>query len=70
MLPACVSRRQRATIMSVQFLLFVIAILLFAIFWELCKINSRLKKGLPAQAGTTETLKSSVRGEANGKATA
>ena len=30
--------------MNVQFLLFVIAILLFAIFWELCKINSRLKK--------------------------
>jgi len=34
--------------MNVQFLLFVIAILLFAIFWELCKINSRLKKAIPA----------------------
>jgi hypothetical protein len=30
--------------MSVQLLLFVIAILLVAIFWELSKINSRLKK--------------------------
>jgi len=36
--------------MSVQFLLFVIAILLFAIFWELCKINSKLKKTLPTPA--------------------
>jgi hypothetical protein len=33
--------------MNVPFLLFVIAILLFAIFWELCKINSRLKKAFP-----------------------
>jgi hypothetical protein len=33
--------------MSVQFLLFVIAVLLFAIFWELCKINSQIKKRLP-----------------------
>jgi hypothetical protein len=32
--------------MSVQFLLFVIAILLLLIFWELSKINSRLKKTL------------------------
>ena len=30
--------------MVVQFLLFVIAILLLAIFWELTKINSKLKK--------------------------
>ena len=36
--------------MNVQFLLFVIAILLFAIFWELCKINSRLKKAFPPAA--------------------
>jgi len=36
--------------MSVQFLLFVIAVLLFAIFWELCKINSRLKKTFPTPA--------------------
>lgn len=33
--------------MNVSFLLFVIAVLLFAIFWELCKINSRLKKVFP-----------------------
>ena len=32
--------------MFIQFLLFVIAVLLFAIFWELTKINSRLKKAL------------------------
>ena len=32
--------------MNVQFLLFVIAILLVLIFWELSKINSRLKKTL------------------------
>jgi hypothetical protein len=31
-----------------QFLLFVIAVLLFAVFWELCKINSQLKKRLPS----------------------
>jgi hypothetical protein len=32
--------------MNVQFLLFVIAILLVLIFWELSKINGRLKKTL------------------------
>ena len=32
--------------MNIQFLLFVIAILLVLIFWELSKINSRLKKTL------------------------
>jgi len=32
--------------MIVQFLLFVIAILLILIFWELSKINSRLRKAL------------------------
>ncbi len=32
--------------MNVQFLLFVIAILLILIFWELSKINSRFKKAL------------------------
>jgi hypothetical protein len=32
--------------MIVQFLLFVIAILLVLIFWELSKINARLKKTL------------------------
>ena len=35
------------TIMS-QFLLFVIAVLLFAVFWELCKINGQLKRRLPS----------------------
>ena len=34
--------------MSVQFLLFVIAVLLFAVFWELCKIKTLLKGTLPA----------------------
>ena len=32
--------------MNVQFLLFVIAILLVLVFWELSKINSHLKKTL------------------------
>ena len=32
--------------MTIQFLLFVIAILLVLIFWELSKINGRLKKSL------------------------
>jgi hypothetical protein len=32
--------------MASQFLLFVIAILLILIFWELTKINSRLRKAL------------------------
>jgi len=35
------------TIMS-QFLLFVITVLLFAVFWELCKINDQLKRRLPS----------------------
>ena len=29
--------------MTAQFLLFVVAVLLFSIFWELTKINHRLK---------------------------
>jgi hypothetical protein len=49
--------------MNVPFLLFVMAILLIAIFWELCKINSRLKKLIPAPLKTSETLKFNVRGE-------
>ncbi len=32
--------------MYVHFVLYVIAIVLVAIFWELTKINSRLKKAL------------------------
>lgn len=51
--------------MNVPFLLFVIAVLLVAIFWELCKINSRLKKAFPLPAKTAEGLKLSMRGEAN-----
>jgi len=35
--------------MFIQFLLFVITVLLFAIFWELTKINSRLKKAFPVE---------------------
>jgi high-affinity Fe2+/Pb2+ permease len=35
--------------MNVQFLLFVIAILLVLIFWELSKIHARLKKALRAE---------------------
>jgi hypothetical protein len=34
--------------MGVQFLLLVIAVLLFAVFWELCKIKSQLKRILNA----------------------
>ena len=34
--------------MAVQFLLFVMTILLLLIFWELTKINSRLKKAFPS----------------------
>jgi hypothetical protein len=33
--------------MAVQFLLFMMAVLLLMIFWELTKINSRLKKVFP-----------------------
>ena len=35
---------------SVQLLLFVIVVLLFVTFWELCKINSHLKKTLSISA--------------------
>ena len=40
--------------MSVLFWLFVIAILLFAVFWELCKINSHLKGTLPTPPRMSE----------------
>ncbi len=33
--------------MLIQFLLFVIAVLLLSIFWELTKINASLKRALP-----------------------
>jgi len=32
--------------MAVQFLLFIISVLLFSIFWELSKINDHLRKAL------------------------
>jgi len=35
--------------MFIQFLLFVITVLLIAIFWELTKINGRLKKVFPGE---------------------
>ena len=37
--------------MSQQFLLFVVAVLLVAIFWELYKINGQLKRSLPSNPG-------------------
>jgi hypothetical protein len=40
--------------MSVQFLLFVNAILLVAVFWELCKIRSHFKKTFPTPAPASE----------------
>jgi len=51
--------------MSVQFLLFVIAVLLVAIFWELCKINSRLKKAFPTPLKASESTNFTVRGKAD-----
>ena len=33
--------------MLIPFLLFLMTILLLSIFWELTKINGRLKKGVP-----------------------
>ncbi len=40
--------------MYVPFLLFVIVIVLVLIFWELSKINSRLKKSLVSTQDTTK----------------
>ncbi len=37
--------------MAVQFLLYLMTILLFLIFWELTKIHSRIKKSLTNPAG-------------------
>ena len=53
--------------MGQQFLLFVMAVLLVVIFWELCKINGQLKRSLSStprmsgggqadDADTTKTL--------------
>jgi len=41
--------------MAVQFLLFLMTILLLLIFWELSKINSRIKKALRPTAALAET---------------
>lgn len=43
--------------MAVQFLLFVIAILLLLIFWELSKIHSRIKKAILPSAAAAEAVK-------------
>jgi hypothetical protein len=47
--------------MAVQFLLFVMAILLLLIFWELSKINTRLRKTLfpPEKPGEASKTKES-----------
>ena len=41
------SHQKGRTIMIQQFLQFVTAVLLVAIFWELCKINGQLKRSIP-----------------------
>jgi hypothetical protein len=41
--------------MAVQFLLFLMTILLLLIFWELSKINSCIKKALRPTAAVPET---------------
>ena len=41
--------------MYVSFVLFVIAILLILIFWELSKINGRLKKAMASQSAVTNS---------------
>jgi hypothetical protein len=43
--------------MIVQFLLFVIAVELFSIFWELTKMNHRLKTRLPQNKQDHEWVK-------------
>jgi len=43
--------------MAVQFLLFLMTILLLLIFWELSKINSRIKKALRPTVAVPDTSK-------------
>ena len=43
--------------MAVQFLLFLMTILLLLIFWELSKINSRIKKALRPTSVVPDTSK-------------
>jgi hypothetical protein len=38
-----------SSVMTLQFLLFVIAVLLVLIFWEVSKINTHLKKRCPTE---------------------
>lgn len=47
--------------MAVQFLLYLMTILLFLIFWELSKIHSRIKKALPLVTGETMKAKEVVK---------
>jgi hypothetical protein len=39
--------------MAIQFLLYLMTILLFLIFWELSKIHSRIKKAFPTSVSET-----------------
>jgi hypothetical protein len=39
--------------MAIQFLLYLMTILLFLIFWELSKIHSRIKKAFPNSVSET-----------------
>lgn len=43
--------------MAVQFLLFLMTILLFLIFWELSKIHSRIKKAMLRSMGEPQVMK-------------
>lgn len=40
------AEQKETKLMVVQFFLFIIIVLLISIFWELSKINTRLKKAL------------------------
>jgi hypothetical protein len=50
--PAC-----EGLTMAVQFLLFLMTILLFLIFWELSKIHSRIKKAMLRSMGEPQVMK-------------
>jgi hypothetical protein len=51
--------------MSVPLLLFVIAVVPVAIFWELCKINSRLTSTFPTLLETSDGPNFKMRGQAH-----
>jgi hypothetical protein len=63
-----VTRRTRT--MAVQFLLFLMTILLISIFWELSKINSLFKKTLSTLSKASERPTVDVRGAADDNVTA